>query len=170
MLLFFVCISVSAQWIKTNGSKGITVTKFFEYNGILFCGTYAQGVYKSLDHGISWTASNTGIQNKQVMCFGNDALYFYAGTQDAGVYRSSDNGITWSPANTGIQTQAVKFEKVSAIRSPGFEPHFVVARENVILQFPLLRKIYLNFSLRFVAMKVMFGRFLPATFKASILF
>jgi photosystem II stability/assembly factor-like uncharacterized protein len=116
LLLLISYISVNAQWVKTNGPAGITVTKFYEYNGNLFCGTYAQGVFKSTDHGVTWTASNTGIQNKQVLSFTNDAAYLYAGTQDSGVYRSSDGGATWSPSNTGIPTQAV----YSLLSTPGW--------------------------------------------------
>jgi photosystem II stability/assembly factor-like uncharacterized protein len=104
---FTFYFSVNAQWVKTNGPKGITVTKFYSLSGNLFCGTYAQGVFKSIDNGATWIASNTGIENKQVMSFTQDATYLYAGTQGAGVYRSADGGVTWSPANTGIPTQAV---------------------------------------------------------------
>ncbi len=98
---------IFSQWTKTAGPPGITVTKFFENDSALFVGTYAQGVYKSYDHGNSWLAANTGIENMQVISLAADSLYIYAGTGTEGVYRSSDQGTTWSLANTGIQTQAV---------------------------------------------------------------
>ncbi|HKR04202.1 MAG TPA: T9SS type A sorting domain-containing protein [Bacteroidia bacterium] len=99
--------SVVAQWTKTQGPPGITITKFFENDSALFAGTYAQGVYKSYDYGNTWIAANTGIDNKQVLSLASDSLYIYAGTGDEGVYRSADQGATWTIANTGIQTQAV---------------------------------------------------------------
>lgn len=98
---------VNAQWTKTNGPEGITVTSFFDEDSILLCGTYAQGVYRSYDHGNTWTVSNTGTENKWIDCFVKDGSYIYAGSFGEGVFRSSDNGHTWQPANAGIQTQAV---------------------------------------------------------------
>jgi photosystem II stability/assembly factor-like uncharacterized protein len=107
ILLLSFYFSSNAQWVKTNGPKGITFTEFFEYNDILFCGSYAQGVFKSLDNGLTWSASNAGLENKWILSFEKDSLYLYAGTQNAGLYRSSDNGATWSAANTGMGSQAV---------------------------------------------------------------
>jgi len=106
-IIILITSATQAQWQKTNGPEGIYVTSFFDEDTILLCGTYAQGVYRSYDHGHSWTVSNSGLQNKWVDCFAKDSLYIYAGVFGEGVFRSSDNGYTWLPANTGIQTQAV---------------------------------------------------------------
>jgi photosystem II stability/assembly factor-like uncharacterized protein len=107
LLIFFFLPSTHAQWVKTNGPEGISVTSFFNEDSVLLCGTNAQGVYRSYDDGDSWTLSDAGLQNKWVECFTSDSVYIYAGLFTGGVYRSSDHGHTWLPANAGIQNQAV---------------------------------------------------------------
>lgn len=107
LIASFLCFSTNAQWVKTNGPEGITVTSFFNQDTILLCGTYAQGVFRSFDNGNSWTVSNQGLQNKEIVSFAMDDTYIYAGCFGQGVFRSSDNGYTWEAANTGIQTEAV---------------------------------------------------------------
>ncbi|HZV70792.1 MAG TPA: hypothetical protein VFG10_14655 [Saprospiraceae bacterium] len=106
-LLLFISFSLNAQWVKTNGPEGISVTSFFDTGPVLLCGTNAQGVYKSADHGNTWSVSNQGLQNKWIQCFAKDSLYVYAGSFGEGVFRSSNNGTTWQPVNTGMQFEAV---------------------------------------------------------------
>jgi len=111
-LLFFISNNLFAQWTKTGGPPGIRTTKFYETGNILYVGTDAQGVYKSLDHGNTWTAANSGIENREVLSLTGDGTYIYAGTGATdtgtdGVYRSSDQGATWTAANNGIQSQSV---------------------------------------------------------------
>src|SRR5689334_12352731 len=106
--MLLLCMHASAQWTKTNGPVGITIKCFLNYHNILFCGTEAKGVFKSLDNGQSWSSSNTPlISNLHVLSMESDANYLYMGTLQSGVYRSSDNGATWEAANTGIQNQAI---------------------------------------------------------------
>src|ERR1051325_5761439 len=97
-ILILIYIHTNAQWVKTNGPEGMTVTSFFNEDTILLCGTYAQGIYRSYDHGNSWIVSNNGVQNKWIDCFEKDSFYIYAGCFGEGVFRSSDNGYTWQPA------------------------------------------------------------------------
>jgi hypothetical protein len=85
-LTYILCLSLllsyssNAQWIKTAGPPGIRATQFFESNNILYVGTDAQGVYKSLDHGTTWILANTGIENRQVLSLTGDGSFIYAGT------------------------------------------------------------------------------------------
>lgn len=120
IILFLIvnlcCVVSFAQWIKTAGPPGITVTKFFENDSALYVGTDAQGVYKSYDHGNTWIVANTGIDNMQIISLAGDSFYIYAGTGTEGVYRSSDQGATWTVANSGIQTLAVS----SLLSAAGF--------------------------------------------------
>jgi len=106
-LLYFFNSSSSAQWVKTNGPEGISVTSFFEGDNYLLLGTNAQGVYRSSDNGNSWVVSSEGLENKRIACFAKDDIYIYTGSFNGGVFRSPDNGYTWQPANTGIQNEAV---------------------------------------------------------------
>jgi hypothetical protein len=105
-----------AQWAHTQGPPGMTTTTFLAKGNQIFVGTEMKGVYRSDDHGATWSPANSGIENEWVMSLADDATYMYAGTLGSGVYRSSDQGLTWTPANNGIQTVAVK----CLLRAAGF--------------------------------------------------
>ncbi len=106
VLLVTAYSTVTAQWTKTNGPEGIYVTSFLTVNdSTLLCGTMAQGIYRSNDHGNIWTY--TALDNIWVDCFVQDSQYVYAGCFGAGVYRSADKGLTWSPSSNIFPTAAV---------------------------------------------------------------
>lgn len=69
-----------------------------------FAGT-AQGVLKSVDKGITWTAQSTGMRSLDITDIAlhpsNPAIRF-AATRHSGIARSLDGGNTWSFVNTGI--------------------------------------------------------------------
>ena len=76
----------------------------------LYAGTGAQGVFKSLNGGYSWTAINTGLPNNAISALVVDPrtpTVLYAGIspyggQGGGVYKSTNGGGSWSPANAGL--------------------------------------------------------------------
>jgi photosystem II stability/assembly factor-like uncharacterized protein len=104
----FISTVISAQWVKTNGPEGMSIVVFHKHNNILFAGTEAKGVYKSINDGQSWSSANTALTSDQwVLSMESDAGYLYLGVLGSGVYRSADNGVSWQPANNGIQTYAV---------------------------------------------------------------
>ncbi|HRH60511.1 MAG TPA: hypothetical protein PL045_08070, partial [Chitinophagaceae bacterium] len=113
--LFFACEHLQAQWQKTAGPPGMNVNVFFANNNILFAGTTPKGVFKSGDNGITWSAANGGIEERNVFSLTALNGFLFAGT-DMGVYRSSDNGATWQAANSGIEQKFV----VSFTAASGF--------------------------------------------------
>jgi photosystem II stability/assembly factor-like uncharacterized protein len=81
------------------------------------------GVFKSLDGGVTWTASKTGMGNQTVGKIIQDptnALVFLAAT-GGGVYRSTDGGANWT------QTRAGNFKDICF--KPG-DPTIVYAAYN----------------------------------------
>ena len=81
------------------------------------------GVYKSLDGGLTWTASKTGMGDRTVGKIIQDptnALVFLAATSN-GVYRSTDGGANWA------QTRAGNFKDICF--KPG-DPTIVYAAYN----------------------------------------
>ncbi len=66
----------------------------------LLAGTYSHGVYVSVNEGITWTASNSGLPaGAWVTSLAFDPITptaVYAGTWDGQVYRSEDSGSTWA--------------------------------------------------------------------------
>src|ERR1043166_5441808 len=68
-LLFLVISSASAQhapWEKTAGPPGLTVTVIYKANNVVYAGTDTQGIYRSTDGGLNWTAANNGIDRARI--------------------------------------------------------------------------------------------------------
>src|SRR5215469_16953730 len=90
LLLCFCMLNfqpVNAQWTKTSGPPGISVNALYQSGNTLFAGTSSKGVFKSKDHGTTWSSANSGIENRTVFSLVADGHNLYAGT-DLGVYRS----------------------------------------------------------------------------------
>ena len=66
-------------------------------SGIIFIGTNAGGIRRSVDGGITWSAVNTGLTNLDVERLAIDASgpqTVYAGT-GGGLFKTVDGGATW---------------------------------------------------------------------------
>ena len=66
--------------------------------GTIFIGTIAGGVRKSTDHGISWSAVNSGLSNLAVLTLAMDASgpqTVYAGTAGSGLFKTTNGGASW---------------------------------------------------------------------------
>lgn len=68
----------------------------------VYCGTFGQGVWHSLDGGASWQPAGTGIDHPEIMAVAVSAVdrvgangVAWAGTEPSAIYRSDDGGITW---------------------------------------------------------------------------
>jgi photosystem II stability/assembly factor-like uncharacterized protein len=75
----------------------------------IFAGTNGNGIFRSLDGGVTWTPVNTGLTTLTVraIAFAGDAALF-AGTQGGGVFLSTDYGDSWTPINTGLISTTVR--------------------------------------------------------------
>jgi photosystem II stability/assembly factor-like uncharacterized protein len=65
------------------------------------------GVFKSGDHGATWTPVNRGLEgtSQTVLSLAihpQDARVVYIGLLDKGVYKTTDGGTSWLPANHGL--------------------------------------------------------------------
>ena len=64
-------------------------------NGIAYCGTFGNGMFRSEDWGRTWSALS-GLKEPNVMALA--AAYdgtVYAGTELSAIYRSDNRGETW---------------------------------------------------------------------------
>lgn len=103
-LLFLLLSSSSAQhvpWEKTAGPPGLTVTVIYKTNKIVYAGTDTQGIYKSTDDGLNWTAANNGIERARIgdiIASGENVLAAASSSCSSfnNVFKSTDNGTTWS--------------------------------------------------------------------------
>lgn len=101
-----------ATGIQT-GPEGGTVTALaFTSSGVIYAGSWGSGVYKSVDHGATWTFANRGLVNGFIYSLASDPTnsnVLYAGTYHNGVFKSTDGGDTWSPTGPGLNASAVVY-------------------------------------------------------------
>ncbi len=110
-LLAALSSSAFAQWTQTSGPGGGLTTTIYARGTTLLCGNFehftltntdpnAGTLYRSVNHGLTWTPSNTGFTGVPDAFTDNDTSVFVA-TETDGIFRSMDDGVTWSAlANT----------------------------------------------------------------------
>jgi len=101
-----------ATGIQT-GPEGGTVTALAVTSaGVIYAGSWGSGVYKSVDHGSTWTFANQGLVNGFIYSLAVDPTnpnVLYAGTYHSGVYKSTDGGASWNPTGPGLNPSAVVY-------------------------------------------------------------
>ncbi|MBN1760524.1 MAG: hypothetical protein JW863_19500 [Chitinispirillaceae bacterium] len=101
-----------ATWSNVCASIGENIyVKALEMNAdYLFVLSVNNGVFRSADSGVTWTAVNDGIDDinslESIVVMGNNIFvggskHVPSGSNHA-VFRSPDNGTTWSPSDSGI--------------------------------------------------------------------
>jgi hypothetical protein len=116
LLLFSLCIIctlvTNAQWMSVGPYGGI-VRSFDTVGTTIYAGTDGAGVLKSLNNGISWSGTSSGLTNLQVYSLAHDGTTMVAGTYGGGVFKSTDNGANWVAINNGITTMAINAVAIS---------------------------------------------------------
>ncbi|MBL7874690.1 MAG: hypothetical protein JNL53_03450, partial [Cyclobacteriaceae bacterium] len=102
--IFFTVLGVAQNYTALNGPYSGTPSKIISTGSSLIGTVYGNGLLKSTDNGITWTATNTGLTNLYLNDITRDAvsgkLYALAYSQ---VFTSTDNGANWSlTANSGF--------------------------------------------------------------------
>ena len=72
---------------------------------VLYVGTFNAGVYKSIDGGVSWRPSHTGLDRAAIVSLiidPKDPHTLYAGTNWGGIFRTQDSGEHWQAINQGF--------------------------------------------------------------------
>lgn len=103
----------SAQWVRTRGPYGGSVSALVSDGITAYAGTWA-GVFKSTDSGMSWSATGwlgMGFGNIRSLAMNGSSVY--AGNSDTGIYRSTDAGSTWSDVSKGLPRGVVHCLAVS---------------------------------------------------------
>ncbi|MFN8548718.1 MAG: T9SS type A sorting domain-containing protein [Candidatus Eisenbacteria bacterium] len=96
------------HWITSNAglAPGGNLREMMVRGGDLFAATGGNGVWRSSDHGDSWTATsesdNNQLASELVFGLGAHGNTLFAGTSANGVYRSTTNGASWTRANLGL--------------------------------------------------------------------
>ena len=100
-VMFVFAQDASAQWVPTSGPLVLTVTCMAHIGTNLFIGTDGQGVYLSIDQGVSWNAVNNGVTDGLISGMTTVGSEIVAGTINGTLYRSSNNGASWDTALVG---------------------------------------------------------------------
>jgi photosystem II stability/assembly factor-like uncharacterized protein len=66
------------------------------------------GVFRSLDGGVTWTQVNEGLTNPSVKAIVMAGEALFAATLGGGVFLSTDNGDSWTPINNGLISMSVR--------------------------------------------------------------
>ncbi len=96
---------------------------------ILYAGTESWGVFKSVDGGATWRASNAGLGSgspnvwiRALVIDPRDPATIYAASLHHGVFRSEDGGRSWAPASQGLPRAGAGFQEILSLildpRSP----------------------------------------------------
>ena len=96
----------SPMYTGMSGNK--TVNTFTTIGNNIFTGTSTSGVYKSTNNGISWTATNNGLTNQNVLSLTANSNILYAGTSGSGIFQSTSNGEYWIAVSNGLGNNTVK--------------------------------------------------------------
>ena len=92
------------SWIIRDASSGLTsayINDIIHNGSNVFAGT-SNGVFRSNDNGVTWTAVNTGLSGGVSTLAFTSSGDILAGTYFAGIFISSDNGNSWSPLNNNL--------------------------------------------------------------------
>ena len=100
----FLLAGEGSPWISVN-SPHPYVTAFTTLGNITFAGTW-NGVNRSDDNGLTWSASGMGNTNISDLLTIDQMLF--AATTGKGIFTSSDSGKTWTVSDSGIDTKAIK--------------------------------------------------------------
>ncbi len=71
-------------------------------NTVVYAGIWGEGIFKSTDLGLSWTAKNEGLTFKAVNSLAeNGSGAMFVGTFGGGIFKSTDNAENWVKLNVG---------------------------------------------------------------------
>ncbi len=77
-------------------------------NGVVYCGTFGEGLFRSGDGGANWEPCR-GFTNAKVMALAvSDSGAVYAGTEPSAMFRSDDGGDTWHELHTLMTLPSAK--------------------------------------------------------------
>jgi len=72
----------------------------------VYAGIPNEGVLKTTDGGVTWTAVNTGLGNslyiQSLVMSPADPQVLYVGTMNGAIFKTTNGGASWAPARTGV--------------------------------------------------------------------
>jgi ligand-binding sensor domain-containing protein len=76
--------------------------------GTVIAGTLGGGAFRSIDHGATWVAADSGLKSDIIYCFAVKGDTVYAGDHLCNVYQSVDHGKFWTVIDSGVTTSLIQ--------------------------------------------------------------
>jgi len=96
------------SWVSA-GLVGKDVRCIAAIDDVVYVGTLNEGVFKSMDYGVTWTAINTGLAGATFRAIeAKGTTLFLGGEIGTGVYRSTNGGANWTLLSGGLLTSAYR--------------------------------------------------------------
>ena len=93
-----------SNWTQSAGTASLNGWSVIVKGSNLFLSTSDNGVYKSTNNGVTWSAANTGITTPflNMRCLTVCGTVLYAGSDGHGIFKSTNDGTSWTTVNTGL--------------------------------------------------------------------
>ena len=98
-LSFLLPSTLLAQWVQTSGPEGGNITHIVTTPSAIVVHASGAGIYRSTDHGVSWTLTDPSQPGVFSMLAIGDTIF--EGRLDS-IYCSTDAGLTWFPRSNGL--------------------------------------------------------------------
>ena len=90
-----------SNWTNISALPSTFILTLFVIDTVILAGTYDGGVFRSTDHGISWTPMNSGMNYKYVFSFtsapdNSGGRKLFAATDIGTIYQSTNDGTNWT--------------------------------------------------------------------------
>lgn len=99
-------------WLGPDGGFVVNMVTNPTISKIFYAGTWGNGVFKSIDGGITWMKSSIGLGDLYINSLAIDPQnpnILYAGTYNDEIYKSIDAGYSWFHSSQGIQDYSVVY-------------------------------------------------------------
>jgi photosystem II stability/assembly factor-like uncharacterized protein len=99
----FISSTNGSTWSPINaGIEGQSINALCVSNSSVFAGTWGNGIFRSMNKGVSWMQVDTNSNDNYVSSFTTIGANIYVGGNDR-IALSTDNGGTWNPIDSELQ-------------------------------------------------------------------
>jgi photosystem II stability/assembly factor-like uncharacterized protein len=98
----FTSTDFGDTWIQANNGITGNVESFTRDGSYVYAAEWNRGVFRTSNHGGSWTDASTGLTNGWTTSITTSGGNTFLSTSGDGIFFSSDHASSWTPANNGL--------------------------------------------------------------------